>query len=152
MPQFSRDHLPPDPFPLNEAIAATKHFPSGLGISSNAQRVTSYLHQLEDYLQGKEIRVDQEIAKISDENERKNYLLSSLRNDPLVAREEEVSESDSLDDGSMDLQQLAQLPLEISGHPSTASLSSTSGLVFDLPQNATTDSSDLHLSQFLSHH
>jgi hypothetical protein len=83
-----------------------------VGISSNANRVTSYLTQLEDYLQGKEVRVEDEVKQITDPTERKNYILSSLHDD----EEEEDVDSDSLGGQGMNLAKLAQLPLEISAN------------------------------------
>lgn len=53
-PVFSPNHLPPEDFTLNEGLAGTVrngHARDGLGISSNSNRVTSYMKALEDYLQ-----------------------------------------------------------------------------------------------------
>ena len=51
---FSNQRLPPADFPLDEAVAASRRGNSssnGLGIGTNVRRVSSYLQQLEAYLQ-----------------------------------------------------------------------------------------------------
>jgi hypothetical protein len=117
--KFSTAHLPPDPFPLNEALEGVKHqrknhLPQEIGISTNSKKMTSYLKQLENYLDGQDISSDSPTDLLEmeseDQLEKKNLLYSHHLNQ---RSDNETEETDSLDEG-MNLTDLAQLPLEIS--------------------------------------
>jgi hypothetical protein len=118
-PKFSTSYLPPDPFPLNEALEGVKHqrknhLSQEIGISTNSKKMTSYLKQLENYLDGQDISSDSPTDPLEmeseDQLEKKNLLYSRHLNQ---RSDSETEETDSLHEG-MNLTDLAQLPLEIS--------------------------------------